>query len=386
MRTFLLVIDSFGIGALPDADRYGDTGSHTALHICQAVACEKWPVLKSLGLGNASALVGPILPGCEPVANPAALAGAMIERSPGKDTTTGHWEMAGLVLDKPFHVFPSEYPSFPRELVDSFVRSTGCGDILGNRAASGTAIVEELGDEHCRTGYPICYTSADSVFQIAAHTDKVPLEKLYHYCEIARSLCDTYQVGRVIARPFTGPSGHYVRTSDRHDYSIALPGKTVLDDLQSMGVETLAVGKIGSIFNGQGIDQSFADAGNEACLNRTAQIVADKTDRDRFVFVNLVDTDMIYGHRRDIQGYYEAVRIIDTFLKDFMERLDTGDHMIITGDHGCDPSFKGTDHTREYVPALIFRKGFPGGNWGIRESFSDLAHYIKGIYNPKVTE
>jgi phosphopentomutase len=380
MRSILLVIDSFGIGALPDANLYGDTGSNTALHICQAIPGDKWPVLRSLGLGNAGKLLGFELPGCGPVDNPLALYGVMEEKSPGKDTTTGHWEMAGLVLDKPFHVFPSAYPSFPDTLVKDFLRLAGCGGILGNKAASGTDIIAELGDTHLTTGFPICYTSADSVFQIAAHTDKIPLDELYRYCETARKLCDPLQVGRVIARPFNGESGHFARTSDRHDYSIALPGRTLLDELSDSEVETIGIGKIGSIFNEQGLMRSHHDAGNKACLERTRLVLSEKGSKDRFVFVNLVDTDMIYGHRRDIPGYFRAVSEVDTAIGLFMESLEPGDELIITGDHGCDPGFKGTDHTREHVPALIFGKGKPGGSWGIRKSFADLATHIKSSF------
>jgi phosphopentomutase len=236
----------------------------------------------------------------------------------------------------------------------------------------------ELGDEHLSSGKPICYTSADSVFQIAAHVDIYPIPELYKLCEIARKLCDPYNVGRVIARPFAGPSGGFSRTKERHDWSIELPGKTLLDFLKDGGVETIAVGKIGSIFLEQGIVKSYHDAGNDACISRTLEIAREKSGNDRFVFVNLVDTDMIYGHRRDPLGYHDAVTVIDSMLPDLESSLNDGDLIVVTGDHGCDPTFKGTDHTREHVPMLVREVGTSGGaadlmNLGIRESFADLS-------------
>jgi phosphopentomutase len=378
MKVFLLVIDSFGIGALPDARDYGDVGSNTAAGIGKAVGSVKWPNLQNMGLGNIAELTGELIPGCPPSEKPTAAFGAMQEKSPGKDTTTGHWEMAGIVLEKAFPVFPGSFPSFPDELVNDFIRETGISGILGNKAASGTTIIEELGDEHLSSGKPICYTSADSVFQIAAHVDIYPIPELYKLCEIARKLCDPYNVGRVIARPFEGPSGGFSRTKDRHDWSIELPGKTLLDFLKDGGIETIAVGKIGSIFLEQGIVQSYHDAGNDACISRTLEIAREKSGNDRFIFVNLVDTDMIYGHRRDPLGYHDAVTVIDSMLPDLESSLNDGDLIVVTGDHGCDPTFKGTDHTREHVPVLVREVGTSGGaadlmNIGIRESFADLS-------------
>ena len=380
MKVLMLVIDSFGIGALPDAEVFGDAGANTALHICEAIRGEKWPALKKLGLGNASQLLGNNLPGCGVVSEPSALYGVMAERSPGKDTTTGHWELAGIVLDKPFHVFPAEYPSFPEKLIGDFLAETGCGGILGNKAASGTEIIKELGEEHLKTGYPICYTSADSVLQIACHKNVFPVRELYRLCETARKLCDPYYVGRVIARPFDGEPGHFKRTPERHDFSIELPGPSVLDELKEKGIETIGIGKIGSIFNEQGLSVSYHDAGNPACLSRTEKVLKERTDKDRLIFVNLVDTDMLYGHRRDITGYYRAVKKIDDYLRLFIRLLDKDDVMIVTGDHGCDPSFRGTDHTREYVPVLICRKGAPGGEFGIKSSFAAAADYIRNYF------
>ncbi|PIE04755.1 MAG: phosphopentomutase [Spirochaetales bacterium] len=386
MDVFLLVIDSFGIGELPDAGKYGDEGSNTAAGIGEAVGPVQWPNLQAMGLGNAALHTGRIINGCPAQEKTTARFGVMKERSPGKDTTTGHWEMAGIVLDKPFPVFPSEFPSFPKELVEQFVRETGVPGILGNKAASGTVIIEELGAEHLESGKPICYTSADSVFQIAAHTDVFPVPELYRLCETARRLCDPYNVGRVIARPFEGVPGSFSRTRDRHDWSIDLPAKSLLDYLKEKGVWTVAVGKIGSIFNEQGIDESHHDAGNPACIKRTLQLAKDRpSDKDRFVFVNLVDTDMIYGHRRDPQGYHDAVAVIDSVLPELEKHLKDGDIIAITGDHGCDPTFRGTDHTREHVPVLcrvIGRNPLDAAdnNVGIRESFADLSAAVQKAF------
>ena len=380
MRATVLVIDSFGIGELPDSQKYGDVGSNTALHISENVSGgADWPNLQKMGLGNASMLLGNTLKGCPPAEKPLASFGVMMESSPGKDTTTGHWELAGIVLDKAFPVFPAAYPSFPPELVDAFERETG-RKIIGNKAASGTAIIDELGEEHMKTGNLICYTSADSVFQIAAHEDIVPIEEQYRICEIARKLCDSYMVGRVIARPFEGQPGEFVRTSRRHDYSIALPEESILDHLRANGVKTTAVGKIGDIFNQQGIDKSWPDKGNPACIERTLALLDEKPSQDEFVFVNLVDTDMIFGHRRNIQGYHDAVKSIDDRLPEMIEKMSEGELLAITADHGCDPSFKGTDHTREHVPVLYYVKGKSGINLGVRKSFTDLPQSLTAFF------
>ncbi|MBN1687125.1 MAG: phosphopentomutase [Spirochaetales bacterium] len=375
MDITLLVIDSFGIGAMPDAAEYGDAGANTALHICERVAGDKWPNLQKLGLGNASKILGPDLPGCEAVGNPLASYGVMAERSPGKDTTTGHWELAGVVLDKPFPTFPPEYPSFPAVLTDAFQRRTGRG-VLGNYAASGTVIIQDLGDEHRATGKPIVYTSSDSVFQIAAHEEVIPVEEFYRICEIARELCDDYRIGRVIARPFTGTSGAYTRTERRRDFSMPPVGQTVLDLLFEQGIETIGIGKIGDIFCERGITTSHHDKGNTACLERTLGVLKRKAVRDRFIFVNLVDTDMIYGHRRDAAGYSKAVSQIDAALPGMMETMDDDDILILSADHGCDPTFAGTDHTREYVPVLWYAPGRDPADLGIRKQFCDVARSV----------
>jgi phosphopentomutase len=372
LQAVLIVIDSFGIGSAPDAEEYGDEGANTAVHIAESVGGARWPTLKRYGLGNAAALLGKEMPGCEPVDEPTAIFGVMAQKSPGKDTTTGHWELAGIELDRPFGTFPPEPPSFPEELVSKFEAETG-RKILGNKAASGTVIIEELGREHIRTGNPICYTSADSVFQIAAHEEVIPPEELYRMCETARRLCDAYYVARIIARPFVGEPGSFTRTSGRRDFSLPLPGPSILDHLQVCGVITAGVGKIGDIFNEQGLTVSHHDKGNEACIDRVESLLAEESGGPRFVFVNLVDTDMIYGHRRDPKGYHDSVMQTDMRLNEILKLLGEGDLLIVTADHGCDPTFEGTDHTREFVPLLAVRKGQQGGSLGIRHGLSDVA-------------
>lgn len=379
MRAFLLVIDSFGIGALPDAAQYGDTGSNTAVHIGRAVGGVRWPNLTRFGLGNAAGLLGEELPGAPVQKAPAASYGVMREVSPGKDTTTGHWEMAGFQLAQPFPVFPPAYPSFPPELLSRLTALSGY-DFLGNKAASGTQIIEELGAEHLRTGKPIAYTSGDSVFQIAAHEDVLTQSQLYRLCEQARTVCDDWTVGRVIARPFRGKPGAFERTSGRHDYSFRLPGASILDHLRESGVETVAVGKIADIFNHQGIDLDFPDKGNPACLDRTLALAREAGPKPRLVFVNLVDTDMIYGHRRDPQGYHDSVAETDRALDSLLPLLGEDDVLILTADHGCDPTYRGSDHTREHVPLLVYRPGKPGKDLGIRPSFADVAQTLASFF------
>ncbi len=384
MRAVLLIIDSFGMGALPDAHLYGDEGANTARHICDAITAPKWPTLKQLGLGNCAELLGFTLKGCEAVDRPMAGFGVMAEASAGKDTTTGHWELAGIRLDQPFHTFSLDFPSFPEDLVQQFEDLTG-HRMLGNKGASGTIIIEELGEAHMTGEGIIVYTSADSVFQVAAHEEIIPLDELYRICEISRQLCDPFHVGRVIARPFIGTPGNLTRTRNRKDYSMKPAGPTLLDHLQHHGVETVGVGKIGDIFVEQGLSLSYHDAGNEACLERTIKCMTEQTKKNRFIFVNLVDTDMLFGHRRDIQGYHDAVQAIDQTLGTLMDQMTREDLLIITADHGCDPGFKGTDHTREYVPLLVYaRTGETGrpraGNLGIRTSFCDVAQSLCAFF------
>lgn len=385
MRALLIVIDSFGVGALPDADLYGDEGSNTALHICQAVKNVQWPNLQKLGFGNCSALLGHNLPGCEAVQHPMASYGVMAETSEGKDTTTGHWELAGIVLKNPFHTFPPQCPCFPAELVQSFKEQTGY-DVLGNKAASGMAIIEELGQDHLNGKGIIIYTSADSVFQIAAHEEIVPVDELYRICQIARKLCDPYYVGRVIARPFTGDPGNFSRTSGRRDFSMLPQEETILDVLQKNNVETIAIGKIGDIFSERGIEKSYHDSGNKACLDRLISCLQIQQRKDQFFFVNLVDTDMLYGHRRDPRGYHDSVQETDTRLAEIMAFMSKEDILIITADHGCDPDFKGTDHTREYVPLLYFSKQKTAANIGIRQCFCDVSQSLAAYFDVPAME
>lgn len=375
MRATIIVIDSFGIGELPDAEKYGDTGSNTALHISEAVKGDKWPVLKKLGLGNASMLLGNKLNGCESIKNPVGSYGVMKEKSPGKDTTTGHWELAGLEFTEAFTTFPPDYPSFPEKLLKDFIKETG-RDVLGNKAASGTAIIDELGKEHMETGKVIVYTSGDSVFQIAAHENIVPLEELYDMCAKARTLCDPYTVGRIIARPFIGEPGNFTRTKNRKDFSIQYDGESLFDFLRKNGVNTVGVGKIGDIFVERGINDSYHDKGNTACIKRTEELLSKPADGNEFIFVNYVDTDMHFGHRRDPAGYCKAVEEVDEHLGRLLEILGKDELLIITADHGCDPTFRGTDHTREHVPLLVYRKGSEPVSLGIRDQFSDVAATI----------
>jgi phosphopentomutase len=382
MRGLILVIDAFGIGAAPDADDYGDRGAHTLRSVCAAGGngtAADWPTLLGLGLGNCAALTGPPIEGCPPVRDPLASCGAMRQKSTGKDTTTGHWELAGVIMEQGFHVFPAESPSFPPELVSRFEEATGYR-LLGNKAASGTQIIEELGPVQQSERGLICYTSADSVFQIAAHEQVVPLEELYRCCLSARKICDDYNIARVIARPFEGRPGSYTRTAGRRDYSIDLPSPTMLDVLQEHGVETVGIGKIGDIFNHQGLTRSLPDKGNEKCMARVKNVLQQRPGVDQLIFVNLVDTDMLYGHRRDPLGYYRAIESIDRELPDIAALLGEDDFLIICADHGCDPDFKGTDHTREFVPLIFCQPGRNPVDLGIRESFTDVAATVCRLF------
>ena len=379
MKAVLIVIDSFGIGYLPDAEDYGDGDANTALHICESIEDVNLPNLMQLGLGNCSELLKNPLPGIPAAEKPLADFGVMKELSPGKDTTTGHWELGGIILDKPFPTFPREAPSFPDEIIEPFCRAIGT-DILGNEAASGTEIIKRLGEKHIQTGKPIVYTSADSVFQLAAHESVIPVDRNYEMCRIARRICDPFRVGRVIARPFVGEEGNFTRTDRRKDFSIALPESTILDHLQENEIKTIAVGKIGNIFNEEGIAESHADKGNTKCIERILKVLEKERDERFFMVVNLVDTDMIYGHRRDVSGYYGALTEIDAALSIMIDLLNEGDLLMISADHGCDPTFRGSDHTREYVPLLAYRIGLFGKSVGIRESFADVAQSVAGYF------
>ena len=357
-RAVVVVLDSLGVGELPDAAQFGDAGCHTLLHILARMPDLALPNLRSLGLLR--------LLGAQDAVLPQAGWGKMAERSRGKDTTTGHWELSGLVLDKPFPTFPH---GFPDAFLERFSQAVG-RPCIGNCTASGTEIIQRLGDEAVRRGALIVYTSADSVFQVAAHEEVVPLSELYAICQTARGmLTGDLAVGRVIARPFVGGQGQYVRTANRRDFSLEPTGRTMLDALQAAGRDVLAVGKISDIFAGRGITESFPTHGNE----EGERTLLDLLERDfsGLLFVNLVDFDMLYGHRRDAEGYGRALEHFDRTLGEALRRLRPGDLLAVTGDHGCDPTFRGTDHTREYVPLLLH--GGATGDLGVRTSFSDLA-------------
>lgn len=372
-RVVLIVLDSVGIGEAPDAAEYGDSGAATLPHIGRTIAGGlRLPTLQSFGLGNISTVLPRGLPlaGVPPVAKPMASFGAMRERSQGKDTITGHWEIAGLLLRPGFHLFPPGPPSFPEDLVREFEQRTG-RRLIGNKAAGGTQIIEELGPEHLRTGALICYTSADSVFQIAAHVDVVPLAELYRACEIARELCNPLRVGRVIARPFRGAPGAFERTPDRRDYAFEPPEPTVLERLSAAGVPVFAVGKIEDIFLRRGITESIHSGTTAASQNAVEQFVAHNARG--LIFANFIDFDMQYGHRRDVAGYALALQQTDAWLSQLVRRLGPDDVLILTADHGNDPTFRGTDHTREYVPLLVYRPGVEGVSLGVRDGFYDVA-------------
>jgi len=378
-RIFLIVLDSVGIGAAPDAADYGDEGAATLPHTAAAVGRLRLPTLQAMGLGN----IPPLLPGGEPIAGvspvprPTASYGAMREMSEGKDTITGHWEIAGILMRPGFTLFPPGPPSFPEDLVREFERRTG-RPTIGNKAASGTEIIQELGEQHMREGAWIIYTSADSVFQIAAHTDVIPLEELYRACEIARELCNPYRVGRVIARPFTGTPGHFVRTEDRRDYAYQPDEPTVLEILTQEGIPVYAVGKIEDIFAHRGITES-RHTGNNLDSQQAVLDLAEKK-RTGLIFANFIDFDMLYGHRRNARGYAEALEQTDSFLAEFLPRLGPADLLLITADHGNDPTFKGTDHTREMVPLLACRPGLRGVSLGIRQGFYDIGQTIADYF------
>lgn len=379
MKAFLIVLDSVGIGAAPDAADYGDAGSNTLGHIGQAAGPLRLPALQALGLGNIPGLLpgGIAIRGVPPVSPSAGGYGAMRERSKGKDTTTGHWEMAGLLMTKGFHLFPHDYPSFPDTLIHEFERRTG-RKTIGNKAASGIAIINELGPQQMQDGAWIVYTSADSVFQIAAHEDIIPLAELYEGCKIARELCDPLVVGRVIARPYIGQPGSFKRTENRRDFSYPLPEPTLLDQLSNNGIRVITVGKLDDIFAGRGIQEAFHVENNPDAEARLLDLAL-RPD-DFFCFANLIDFDMLYGHRRDAVGYAAALERTDRFLAQFLPRLSNEDLLMITADHGNDPTFPGSDHTREFVPLVTEGPGQTNKNLGIRDGFSDIAQTVAGFF------
>jgi len=378
-RAFILLMDSFGIGALPDAKKFGDEGANTFLHIKEYCAQGKadvnglrqgplkLPNLDRLGLSAAASL--------ETNGNPTALYGSAKEISLGKDTPSGHWEITGVPVLFEWGYFPSNYPSFPEKLVSAFIKAAKIPGILGNCHSSGTEIIKQLGDEHIKTGKPICYTSADSVLQIAAHEEVFGLEHLYEICKIAYELVKPYNIGRIIARPFTGTSGSYQRTEHRRDYSVPPPALTLLDKLVAAGGTTIAVGKIADIFAHRGISKHVDAHGHNEIFAAVCDAVKTAPDRS-LVFSNFVDFDMKYGHRRDVAGYAHALEQFDARLPDFEKLMQPGDIAIITADHGCDPTFKGTDHTREYIPILVFGPGIKSGFIGKRDTFADIGQSL----------
>ncbi len=378
-RVILIVLDSVGIGELPDAHLYNDQGSNTLGNIAKYYKDLKLPNLTAMGLGN----IDPsnLLDKTE---NPTAAFGKAMEQSAGKDTTTGHWEISGLILDKPFPTFPN---GFPKEFMERFEKAIGTKTI-GNKSASGTTIINELGEEHLNKQFPIVYTSADSVFQIAMHEDIFPIEKQYEICQTARNmLVDDYQVGRVIARPFIGKAGSFSRTSRRKDFSVQ-PPDNILTAIQNSGKEVFSIGKIIDIFDGKGIDKYVKTANNKEGIQETIQAI--KRNSQGLIFTNLVDFDMLFGHRRDIDGYANALMEFDQKIPEILVALKDDDFLIITADHGNDPSAPGTDHTREYIPILNYGKNIKADkNIGTRNSFADIASTIADaleISSPSVGE
>ena len=365
-RVFLIVLDSLGIGEMPDAERFGDRGANTLKRISHSPEFKVDNLIR-LGLGNIDGI--DYLNRTE---SSSAAVGRMTEKSAGKDTTIGHWEIAGLVSKKAMPTYPN---GFPDEVIDEFSRLTGRG-VLCNSTYSGTDVIRDYGLEHIQTGKLIVYTSADSVFQIAAHEDVVPPEKLYEYCRIARKiLCGEHAVGRVIARPFSGEYPDFKRTSRRHDFSLLPPKETLLDAIKSAGKSVIAIGKITDIFAGQGITESIFTTSNSDGMEKTIDIL--DRDFDGLCFTNLVDFDMVYGHRQDIDGYASALSEFDRWLGNFTTEMKENDLLIITADHGCDPGDKSTDHTREYTPLIVYGRCVKPINLGTRGSFADIAAFVK---------
>ena len=385
-RAIIMVIDSMGIGAMPDCEDFGDIKEcNTLRNVCTFNHGLDVPSLELLGLGNIQDFEG-----INKTATPIGQYGTLREKSKGKDTTTGHWEIAGLVSEKPFATFPN---GFPKELIDKFIEETGCKGVLANIPASGTAIIEKLNDEHHSTGYPIVYTSADSVFQIALDTDMIPLETLYKWCEIARRILDEgkYNVARVIARPYKIIDGKPTRISkDRRDYSMAPFGKTVLDKVKDAGAKVIGIGKIEDIFSKAGITHAIHTGSNKEGLELTIKAIdgsldldkikyptANITDNEReIIFTNLVDTDMLFGHRNDAEGYGKAIEEIDEYLEKILPLIGEEDLLIITADHGCDPTVPGTDHTREQVPVLYYSRGIEPKDLGVEIGFDSIAQRV----------
>lgn len=370
-RAVLIVLDSVGVGELPDAADFGDVGAHTLGHIAEVVDGFDMPNMRSLGLGNIDTL-----PQLAATASPNANWGKMTEVSLGKDTTTGHWEFVGLIMEEPFRTFPD---GFGPDILEPFQKAIGASGVLGNKAASGTVIIEELGREHITTKLPIVYTSADPVFQIAAHEDVIPLETLYHWCEVAYDIVIPLGLSRVIARPFVGEWPNYKRTSNRKDFALPPVRETALDALSKAGVHVTGVGKIGNIYAHQGVHDSLHTEDNADGMRQTLQCIQE--NREGLIFTNLVDFDSKFGHRRNPQGYGQALMEFDAWVPTLLDALSPGDLLIITADHGNDPTYRGTDHTREYVPLISMVKDGPVGNdLGNRASFADIGATIADYF------
>ncbi len=383
-RVVILMLDSVGIGGAEDAAKFGDAGADTLGHIAKANGGLKIPNLVNLGLGKAAqASTGHTLElGPQPVAglNLPSKYGFMCEISHGKDTSSGHWEMAGAPVLFNWGYFPPNYPSFPTDLVEKICKEANLPGILGNKAASGTQIIEELGEEHIKTGKPICYTSADSVFQIAAHEKYFGLDRLYKLCEIAFKHVAPYKIARVIARPFVGEKlGQFTRTKNRHDYSVKPPQPTVLDAIKNAGGHVISIGKISDIFAGQGITKAVKASGLQELWDVTLREAKNAPDFS-LVFTNFVDFDMVYGHRRDVKGYAEGLEYFDLRLPELATQLNENDLVFITADHGCDPTYTGTDHTREHVPVIMFGKNVKAQFIGGRNTYADLGQTVADYF------
>ncbi len=366
-RVILIVLDSVGIGELPDANKYGDVGSNTIGNISNSLGGLDLPNMCKIGLGNITGSRG-----IKASEAPAGSFGKCNELSKGKDTVTGHWEIAGVVLKEPLNTYPN---GFPKDIIDEFQNKIG-RKILGNKVASGTEIINELGDEHVKTGFPIIYTSADSVFQIAAHEDVIPINELYEMCKVARNmLTGERTVGRVIARPFTGGNGSYTRTSNRRDFALDPFDKTMLDYIKEKNLNVMAVGKIEDIYNKRGITEAVHIKNNMDGVDKTIEYM--KANKPGLIFTNLVDFDMLYGHRNDVKGYAKALIDFDNRLPEILNEMQKEDILIITADHGCDPTTKSTDHSREYIPVLIYGDSVKAGqNIGIRNCFCDIGKTV----------
>jgi phosphopentomutase len=378
LKIVFIILDGVGVGEMPDANLYADTGSNTLGNLAENIPTLNIPNLQELGLGN-------ILPlrQIKPSSNPLAFYGKMAEMSKGKDSTAGHWELMGLVTEKEFPTFPS---GFPEELLYNFLKVSGSAGYLGNKPASGTHIIEELGEEHQRTGFPIVYTSADSVFQIAAHEETIPLNKLYEICEKSRNrVCvGEYAVGRIIARPFIGKPGSYKRTANRRDFSLEPHGKILLDILKEKNINTIGIGKVDDLYAGRGLNIKLHTKSNQQGINFIKE--ESVKCKNGFVIANLVDFDQLYGHRNDVKGFAKCLEEFDLALPEIMETINEGDWLILTADHGNDPVTPSTDHSREYVPLLMYSPNKRGKEIGSRRSFADLGKTLGELFGISSTD